>query len=71
MFRHPLLVRLDTREDYGEKRRIGIGMIQRRVAFVAFAERPNDTIRIISLRKANHEERQEYEEAIKNGLEEN
>ena len=38
MFRHPLLVRPDTREDYGEKRPIGNGMIQR-VAFVAFAER--------------------------------
>jgi uncharacterized DUF497 family protein len=67
MFRHPLLVRPDTREDYGEKRWIGIGMIQH---WVAFTERPNDTIRIISLRKVNHEERQEYEEAIANGLEE-
>jgi uncharacterized DUF497 family protein len=27
IFRHPLLVRPDTREDYGEKRWIGIGMI--------------------------------------------
>jgi uncharacterized protein len=71
MFRHPLLVRPDTREDYGENRWIGIGMIQGHVAFVAFAEGPNDTIRIISLRKANHEERKEYEEAIANGLEEN
>ena len=71
MFRGALLVRPDTREDYGEKRWIGIGMIQGRVAFVAFAERPNDTIRIISLRKADHEERKEYEEAIQNGLEAN
>ncbi|MGZ4789856.1 MAG: BrnT family toxin, partial [Terriglobales bacterium] len=51
MFRHPLLVR-PMREDYSENRWIGIGMIQGRVAFVAFAEDPNDTIRIISLRKA-------------------
>lgn len=56
------------REDYGEKRWIGIGMIQGRVAFVAFAECPNDTIRIISLRKADHEERKEYEKAIQDGL---
>jgi uncharacterized DUF497 family protein len=48
MFRHPLLVRADAPEDYGEKRWIGIGMIQHRVAFVEFAERPNDTVRIIS-----------------------
>jgi uncharacterized protein len=66
-----LLVRPDTREDYGEKRWIGIGMIQSRVAFVAFAERPQGAIRIISLRKADHEERKEYEKAIQDGLEAN
>jgi uncharacterized protein len=69
MFRGVLLVRPDTREDYGETRWIGIGTIQGRVAFVAFAELPQDTIRIISLRKADHEERKEYEKAIQDGLE--
>lgn len=69
MFRGPFLVRPDTREDYGEKRWIGIGITQSRVAFVAFEERPDDTVRIISLRKANHEERKEFENAIQNGLE--
>jgi uncharacterized DUF497 family protein len=38
MFRGFLLVRPDVREDYGEERWIGIGMIQGRVAFVALAE---------------------------------
>ncbi len=71
MFRGPLIVRPDTREDYGEKRWIGIGLARGRVAFVAFAERPQDTIRIISLRKADHGERKEYETAIQNGLETN
>jgi hypothetical protein len=51
MFRGFLLVRPDTREDYGEERWIGIGMIQGRFAFAAFAE-PSPTIRIISLRRA-------------------
>ena len=69
MFRGALLVRPDIREDYDEKRWIGIGMTRSRVAFVAFAELPDDTIRVISLRKANHEERQEYEKATQNGLE--
>jgi uncharacterized DUF497 family protein len=69
MFHGFLLVRPDTRDDYGEERRIGIGMIRNRCAFVAFSLRPHDTIRVISLRKANHEERKEYEDAIKNGLE--
>jgi uncharacterized DUF497 family protein len=44
-------------------------MIQSSVAFVAFTQRPEDTIRIISLRKANREEREQYEDAIQNGLE--
>ena len=69
MFRGFLLVRPDTREDYGEERWIGIGMIQGRVAFIAFTEPSHDIVRIISLRKADHEERKEYEKAIQNGLE--
>ena len=46
-------------------------MIQGRFAFVAFVECTNDRIRIISLRKADHEERKEYEKAIQDGLEAN
>jgi uncharacterized DUF497 family protein len=68
MFRGALLVRPDTAEDYGEERWVGIGMIQGRVALVAFAERPTDRIRIISLRKADHEEREQYEKARQDGL---
>ena len=71
MFRGALLVQPDTAEDYGEQRWIGIGMTQGRVAFVAFAERPQGTIRIISLRKADHEEREQYEKALQDGLEAN
>jgi uncharacterized protein len=69
MFRGPLLARPDTREDYGEERWIAIGMIRGQLAFLAFVERPEDTIRIISLRKADREERKEYEKAIQDGLE--
>jgi len=68
MFRG-FLLRPDTREDYGEERWIGIGMIRERVAFIAFTELWPDIVRIISLRKADHEERKEYEKAIQNGLE--
>jgi uncharacterized DUF497 family protein len=64
-----LIVEPDTREDYGEKRWRGIGTIHGRFAVVIFTEPAPDTIRIISLRKAHHEERSEYEKAIQNGLE--
>jgi uncharacterized DUF497 family protein len=69
MFRGLLLVRSDVREDYGEERWIGIGMIRGRFTFVAFAEPLPATIRIISLRRAHHEEQKEYEDAVKDGLE--
>ena len=69
MFSGPLLIRPDTREDYGEERWVGLGAFGGRVAVVAFAELSPDNIRIISFRKANHEERKEYEDAIKDGLE--
>ena len=69
MFRGPLLVRPDLREDYGEERWIGVGIVRGRMAVVAFAERAPGIIRIISLRKADREDRKQYEEALQNGLE--
>jgi uncharacterized DUF497 family protein len=69
MFRRALVVEPDTREDYGEKRWRGIGTIGGLATVVIFTERVPESIRVISLRKANHEEREEYEEAIQNGLE--
>jgi hypothetical protein len=69
MFREYLLVNADEREDYGESRWIGIGMIRGRIAVVVFAEIGPITIRIISLRKATQRERKQYEKAIQDELE--
>ena len=70
MFKGMLLARPDVREDYyGEARWVGIGMTRGRVAVVAFAERGPNTIRIVSLRKANQNERREYAKAIQDELE--
>ena len=68
IFEAPMLVRLDTREDYDEARYIGVGFLKEHVVVVVFAERDNDTVRIISLRKALKHERLKFEEAIRNGL---
>jgi len=70
MFRGAVAVEPDTREDYGEKRWVGLGLIHGRVTHVVFAERGPDTIRIISLRKATKREREQYEKAIQDRLEE-
>jgi len=69
MFRGILFVWPDLREDYGENRWTGIGKIRGRVAVVAFTERSPETIRIISLRKANRRESKKYEKAVADGLE--
>ena len=68
MFRGPFLARPDYREDYGEERWIGSGITKNRVAFVTESD---ETIRIISLRNATNEERQEFETTLPDGLEEN
>jgi uncharacterized DUF497 family protein len=69
MFRGVLIAEPDTREDYGEKRWRGIGTIRGLPTVVIFTELAPETIRIISLRRAHHEERKEYEKAIRDGLE--
>ncbi len=65
----PFLVALESARDYVEDRWKGIGVLRGSiVVVVVFAERGKDTIRIISLRKANRSERAAYEKEIKNRL---
>jgi len=61
-----MLVELDEREDYGEERWIGMGFLRDIVVVVVFAERRQDTIRIISARKVSKHERKRYEQALTN-----
>lgn len=64
VFNGPMLIDLDDRADYGEDRWIGIGLLRTLVAVVIFTERVNDTLRIISARKATKYERKRYEQAF-------
>jgi uncharacterized protein len=66
IFDSPMWVREDTRVDYGEARWIGVGTIRGRVAVVVYTERGDDdeTIRIISLRKAFRHEEERYREIV-------
>jgi uncharacterized protein len=68
VFRMPLRISLDERQDYGEERWIGIGLIDGRVVVLVFTEPDERTIRIISLRKALPYERKVYEQYLKNRL---
>ncbi len=62
VFENPLLVNLDDRQDYGEERWIGIGLLDMRVVVIVFTELESDLIRIISFRKATSDERKKYEQ---------
>ena len=70
IFRLPLRISLDRRDDYGEDRFIELGLLDGRVIVVVFTEPSTTTIRIISLRKALPYERKVYEQYLKNRLEE-
>lgn len=71
MFSHPMLVLLDTRRDYGEDRWLGVGLLRNIVAVVVYVEwQDEETIRIISARKATSHERDEFYKRIPHGLEE-
>ena len=52
VFDIPMVVDLDDREDYGEDRWIGTGMLDGRVVVVVYTEPDESTIRVISFRKA-------------------
>ncbi|MFZ5862419.1 MAG: BrnT family toxin [Nitrospirota bacterium] len=68
MFDGPMLVAPDTRRDYDESRQIGMGLVRGRLMVVVFTERNPETIRIISLRKANTREQAKFKKALQDRL---
>lgn len=63
VFENPILARVDERFDYGEKRWIALGKLETVIVVVVFTKR-RDNIRIISIRKANKQERSVYNEKV-------
>jgi uncharacterized DUF497 family protein len=56
------LIKEDMRKDYGERRFRVLGIIQGRLHGMVFTPR-EDKVHVISLRKANNREVQQYEQA--------
>lgn len=69
IFNLPMVVELDEQENYGEVRFIAIGLLDGRVVVIVYTEPDDQTIRIISLRKALSYEGKYYEQYLKNRLE--
>lgn len=66
IFTSPMVVELDDRQDYDEDRYIAIGLLDGRAVVVVYTEPDEETIRIISLRKALSYERKYYEQYLTN-----
>ena len=62
IFDSPMLVKLDSREDYQEDRFVGLGVLRNLIVVIVFTENvEKDVIRVISIRKATKNEREIYE----------
>ena len=61
VFTEEALIEEDHRKDYGEQRYNLIGPLSNRLVIVTFSKR-NDSIRIISMRKANQREQKNYDQ---------
>ena len=68
IFDAPMLVDIDNRKDYGETRFIGFGFLRNLIVAIVFTESNEETIRVISLRKALKYEREQFEKYIKDKL---
>jgi uncharacterized protein len=68
IFEAPMLVAIDNRENYGETRFFGIGFLRNIIVAIVFTELDEETIRVISLRKALKYEREQLENYIANEL---
>ena len=64
MFDCPMIVHLDTGNEYAENRWLGIGLLKHHPCVVIYTERDSDVIRIISARKANKREVNYYAKNI-------
>lgn len=53
----------DDRDDYGEDRWVTIGAAYSAVLYVVYTIRQEETVRLISARKANASEQKQYREA--------
>jgi uncharacterized protein len=63
-----MLLEIDNREVYGEERFVGIGFLKNFIIVIVFTEPREDTVRVVSLRKALKYEREKFEKAIRNRL---
>jgi len=68
VFRGPMLITLDSREDYGEDRWAGLGPMSVTTVKVIYTEPAANVIRLISARKAQSNEQKQFAKYLQDGL---
>lgn len=68
IFNLPMAVEFDARTDYAEDRWIGTGILDGRAVVIIYTEPDQETVRIISRRKALSYERKNSDQYLKNRL---
>ena len=68
IFNNPMLRRIDNRFDYGEDRWTVLGMTHKCVVLFVYTELDEETIKLISIRKATKNEKKTYEKYLANRL---
>ena len=66
VFEKPMVTFIDQRKEYGEDRCVGIGWLRDILAVIVLTEPNEETIRIISARKAKRHEAHIYKQEIWN-----
>jgi uncharacterized DUF497 family protein len=66
LFAGEIVVLEDDRHEYGERRFLAFGLLSGRLIAVAYTERGEDVIRLISARKASKHEAKQYYDQVAN-----
>lgn len=66
IFDGPVLTRVDNRKDYGEERKISIGMVEDECFVVVYTEREG-CVRLITAWKGGRNERSQYQASLARG----
>lgn len=66
IFDGPVLTRIDDRKDYGEERKISVGMVEDECFIVVYTEREG-CIRLITAWKGGRNERSQYQASLARG----
>ena len=66
VFDGPMYITVDTRRDYGEDRMVGIGFLNNGIIVTVYIEVSEETIRLISARKAEKHERKKLRQELGN-----